>query len=359
MNKEITVINYLGEKMGSGGIESFVSNVSEGMKEDNILFIVVANVRGNSIYEETIKRNGGQAVYLFDRKVGYINKLCGFLRYIDNNPNCIVYFHASNPGLLFYSFLVKMIGNGKIVYHVHSTKNPLDSVTKVLRHEIIRLIFGGIPRINAACSEKAGKDIYRNRQYRIVHNGVNLERFRFNELYRNETRRYYGWENKFVVLQIGRLAAQKNQFYTLDIFKRFSKQHPDIVLAFIGDGEYRKGLEETAKREGIIHKVFFIPASQDVERFYFAADLFLFPSVWEGLGIVAIESQAAGLPTICSEAIVNEVKWLEKMEEVRTNKIDRTVLSEIGIKCCKEAGFSISNAHNELVSIYKNINELT
>lgn len=370
MDKGTTIINYLGEKIGSGGIESFVANLSTGMREEGINYLVVANVRGTSIYEKKIVNNGGRVIYLSEQRVDYLSKLNKLIKYIKNYPEAIVYFHASNPGLLFYCFLVKLSGNNRIVYHVHSTKSPYMSIAKRLKYELICFLFGRIPRINVACSDKAGHDLFNNRPYQIVHNGIDIDRFRFNAERRIKTRTQYGWETDFVIMQIGRLSPEKNHEFSLKVYTKFLKNHPNSIMVFVGDGGEKQKLEQTTKHNHLDGHVQFIQASTEIEWLYSAADLLLFPSIYEGLGIVAVEAQASGLPIICSQNIVDEVtissfiekiplndemRWIEKMNAVARSYIDRESQSEEGMAACKKAGFSINKAHDELVSIYNRL----
>lgn len=368
MNDEITVINYLGDRMGNGGIESFVANMSEGMKKCKINYIVVANYRGRSIYESRINNNKGKVIYLFNEKVNYIRKLIGFVRFIKEYKHAVIYFHASNPGLFFYCYLVKLNHNAKIIYHVHSTKNLMESGIKQIRRILIGYLFSNIPKINVACSKNAGIQLYGNKPFTIVHNGIDLERFRFDYKKRQNIRNRYGLDNKFVMLQVGRLSFEKNQKFSLQMLQLISKKRKNISLVLVGDGNDKKILEQYTVANKIEDSVDFILPKKNIEEFYSAADVLLFPSIFEGLGIVAIEAQAAGLPVICSENIVDEViitksivkvelsdkdKWIDEIDYIYNSDYNRTELSETGIKCCENAGFSINNSRNELIKLYK------
>lgn len=365
----IKVINYLGNRLGSGGIESFVTNMSYGMCEENVEYIVCINYKTENIYESKIIENGGKIVYLAEDDDTYLSKLFRFTRYIWKNKDAILYLHASTAGMYLQAFIAKTLGVKKIVYHVHSTKCPLYHGIKKYKDKILEILFKNTPDIRVACSDKAGKDLFKKMNFNVVHNGVDLQRFRFRLDYREDIRRKYDLGDKFVIGQIGRLSSTKNQLFTIKVFEQYhSKVNKDAILLMVGEGEDKDKLIETVKIKGIEESIRFISPIKEVEKIYSAIDVMMFPSIWEGLGIVAIEAQAAGLPVLCSENIVNEVyvtelmhkvplmeeeQWINKLKLVQNSKTNRSFMSQIGRDQCEKAGFSLAGTHKELIGIYK------
>ena len=118
--------------------------------------------------------------------------------------------------------------------------------------------------------------------------------------------RELGLTDQFVIGNIGRLCQQKNQSFLLDVLAQGAKLRPDLRLLLIGEGGDLAALKEKAERLGVADRVLFYGTTQHPERLLWAMDVFAFPSLFEGLGIVAIEAQAAGLPVVCSEHVPPE-----------------------------------------------------
>lgn len=364
------VINFLGNKIGSGGIESFVTNMSEGMKDDGIDYIVCANYRTTNIYEQRLQRNGAKIVYLREYSTNYILKLFDFISYMAKNKDAILYLHASTPGMYLHAFLAKCMGVNKIVYHVHSTPSNRIHILKKMKDSFLEFMFYNIPQINVACSISAGECFYRKKKYRVVHNGIDVERFKFSASLREKTRKELGVDSEFLIIQIGRLSPPKNQFFTLKLFNNCVIKRKNLKLIFIGEGQYESGMNKFIKENKLEEYVKIIPPDKNVERFYMAADLLMFPSEFEGLGIVALEAEVAGLPILASSCIVDEVcftdfieridlndfeRWENRINEYIQASLNRKRTSSIGYKECIANGFSVENGRKELVNIYNEL----
>lgn len=361
------VINFLGSRIGSGGIESFVANMSEHMRENGVDYIVCVNYRTSNIYEQRLRNNGAEVVYLRDMPANYFQQLLDYMKYISNNKGAVLYLHASTPGMYLHAFIARLFGIKRIVYHVHSTLSNRVNRLKKIKDKCLEFFFRDIPQVNVACSKEAGDSFYRNKNYTVVHNGINVERFKFSEEERKKTRDMLGVENEFLFIQIGRFSPQKNQFFTLDILKQCIEKGMPVKLLFIGEGQYEKGMRGYIKEKGLDNSVLILPPDKNIERYYMAADLLMFPSQYEGLGIVALEAQTAGLPVLASSCIVDEVcftefiervnlndkeKWIQKIQNYIDNMCDREKQSLIGYSGCVKNGFSIDNGRKELLEIY-------
>ncbi len=152
-----------------------------------------------------------------------------------------------------------------------------------------------------ACSDFAGKWFYSqklmdNNNYCFIPNAVNAEKFRFSDTVRQEYRISQNAENKFVIGHVGRFHLQKNHMFLLDIFFEILKKRPDSELWLIGQGELMTAVQQKVAQLGISEQVRFFGIRKDVPSLMQAMDCFLLPSLFEGLPVVAVEAQAAGLP---------------------------------------------------------------
>ena len=365
------VINFLGNKIGSGGIESFVASASEGMIERDIEFIILINYKTNNIYEHKIVDNGAKIVYLLNKKGSYIRKLIAFSRYIKKDRDAIIYLHASTQACYIHALIARAHGIKKIVYHIHSTPPPFFGGLKKIKNIILDIFLNRIPRIKVACSLEAGEYYYHGSPFKVILNGIDLERFKFSQKNRYEVRQELNCGDKLVIGQIGRLAYQKNQIHTLQVLKKYIHEvDQNVMVVLIGEGADEEMLKDFVSQHHLESYVVFIPPTECIEKYYHAMDLLMFPSIYEGLGIVAIEAQAAGLPILCSERIVDEVfitnlakrielndmdLWVDNWKSISQLVLDREESSNLGISKAMQAGFSLKYLRNSLIEIYRSV----
>ena len=150
----------------------------------------------------------------------------------------------------------------------------------------------------------------------MVKNGIDVEQYAYNKEARNRIREKLGIQDKIVVGHVGRFVYQKNHDFILEAFAEFHKRCMNSVLLLVGEGELLQSIQDKAKNMGIADSVIFYGVTYDIPGVLQAMDMFIFPSRFEGLGIVAIEAQAAGLPTICADTIVEEVDITPKFIRV-------------------------------------------
>ena len=365
------VINFLGNKIGSGGIESFVASASEGMIERDIEFIVLINYKTDNIYEKKMVNNGAKIVCLLDKRSSCIKKLIVFAKYIKRNSDAILYLHASSQACYIHAFIARLCGIKRIVYHIHSTHPPIFGGLKKIKDIILDILFNRIPRVKIACSSEAGAYYYHETSFKVILNGIDLERFRFSKKNRYEVRKELNCGDKLVIGQIGRLAYPKNQIHTLQVLKRYVHEvDENVMVVLIGEGTDEKKLKEFVSCHHLESYVIFIHPTEYIEKYYHAMDLLMFPSIYEGLGIVAIEAQAAGLPILCSERIVDEVfvsnlarrielnnmdLWVDNWKSISHIVSNREESSNLGIAKAMQAGFSLKCLRNSLIEIYRSV----
>ncbi len=207
--------------------------------------------------------------------------------------------------------LAKEFGIPVRIAHSHNPQNmdlSLKGRGQELLHRVQRLRLGRYANVLWACSEASAKwacpamDIPAT----IIANAIDAESFRFRPEVRREVRAHYGLENSLVVGHVGRLQYQKNQTFLLEAFARLHQREPRAKLMLAGDGPDLTDLEAKAVTLGVAADVLFLGVRDDVHRLMQAFDLFAMPSHFEGLGMAALEAQAAGLPCILSDAVPRE-----------------------------------------------------
>ena len=153
-------------------------------------------------------------------------------------------------------------------------------------------------------------------KFQIMNNAIDAKKFIYNEEVRKQKRAELGVEDKFVIGHVGRFNLQKNHEFLVKRFADFAKTNEDAVLVLIGNGELQEKIKEMAKEYGIETKVKFLGLREDIPQLLQAMDLFLFPSLFEGLPVTLVEAQAAGLPCVISDMITDEIMIIDQISKV-------------------------------------------
>ena len=151
-----------------------------------------------------------------------------------------------------------------------------------------------------------------------------MKKFDYNEAVRREIRKKLNLEGKYVVGHAGRFSDQKNHSFLLDIFQAVHRKNPNTVLLLFGVGELQEAMKNKARTLGIEDAVIFYGASNEMNKMWQAMDVFVMPSLYEGLPVTGVEAQASGLPCIFSDTITKEVGLTDKTEFLSLNESPKT-----------------------------------
>ena len=183
-----------------------------------------------------------------------------------------------------------------------------------------------------ACSEYAARWMYGDKavdsgKIKVFPNGVDTEKFSYDQGFRNEIRREFNIENNTVIGHIGRFNTQKNHKFLIDIFSEYHKIDKNAYLLCVGGGELMDEIKEYANKCGVADRVIFAGyRNADVQKFYSAFDIFVLPSLYEGLPVVAVEACAAGLPVLMSEHVTKEALITDRCEVLSVRTARMTLL---------------------------------
>ena len=275
--------------------------------------------------------------------------------------------HAHNEAMGYYALQsAKDAGIRVRIAHAHNTqiirdyKYPLKMVCKQL--------LPGAATDYWSCGRDAGIYYYGEKRWKesgfILHNAIDVPRFAFQEEKRDRLRLAHGLENCFVIGHVGRFNVQKNHARLLDIFAEAAKSEPSARLALIGVGELEQAVREKAQAMGLQDKILFLGQMAGVSGWYQAMDCFVMPSLFEGLPVVGIEAQAAGLPCVFSDRVTDEVllsaaahrvsleaddtEWAKEVLTARRPEAERTQGADI----VRQAGYDIHAEARKLQEIY-------
>jgi glycosyltransferase involved in cell wall biosynthesis len=174
-----------------------------------------------------------------------------------------------------------------------------------------RLSMKDNPNRYFACSKNAGqwlfgKEISASKALTVLNNAVNVDNFKYDNEIRNQIRDELKAGNKLVLGHVGRFNKQKNHAFLIDVFKAVHDQCPESMLVLVGEGYLQQAIEKKVANLGLSSHVRFLGVRGDISNLMQGMDLFLFPSLFEGLPVVLVEAQAAGLKCVVSDAITKE-----------------------------------------------------
>lgn len=302
----------------SNGVTSYVMNYYRKLHgRDNIQidFLVVNDV-GSPYYEEIEKEKS--KIFLMP---SYKTKFVKIVPYLNNifkkNKYDILHCNVVNSGSLILMLAKK--NDIKIrILHSHATQVG-DSVVKRIRNKFFTAISLYYATNYFACSDLAGKGLFGNKKYEIVHNAIDINKYRFNSTIRNKYRKENHCEDKLIIITVGRFTKQKNPYFIVKIIKELSKQEKNFELWWFGNGELEDEIKIYAQKNNLIPFIKFWGASDKVNEYYSAADIFILPSLFEGLPVVGIEAQVSGLPILFSDRITKEAKISKYVEFLDIN----------------------------------------
>lgn len=365
----IKVLHLVSSLSVGSGLMSVIMNYYRYIDRTQVQFgfVYFKDIKEKT-YESEIKELGGEC-FLIERPTiapWYVHYVNEFMK--NHRGYSILHLHELYLGFIF-ARSAKKYGKMKVVGHAHTTKYA-ETTISAARNKLLCFPNKWLLDSMLACSLDAGRVYFRkgveNGNFHVLKNAIELEKYEYNpavrDLYRNE---FHIEENEFVVGHIGRFSPQKNHIFISGIIKECSKEKRKYRFVLIGDGPLKGEIEELLRTNGIADQVLLLGNREDASKIYNMMDAFILPSIFEGLGIVAIEAQANGLPCYLSKEIPDEAVVLPttkkisihdgeenwKKELLMTDKI-RTkhpmeLLTKYGYSIPKEA----RNLHNIYVDL--------
>lgn len=303
-------------KAVSGGVPSFLNNYCQRVNSDRYLFDFMA-LRNQCFepYRKQFERNGWN-LYCLDLQSNGLKRafqLIGRLKkFLKENHYDVVHINMGSFFPVLCCAIAAKQANVKLVI-AHSHSSGIYSKRKRMIANMAAPFLTIFADKYCACSKLAAENLFSRRiiasnKYHIIRNAIDTDKFKFDEEARNIKRKELGLsEADFVIGHVGRFVEVKNHAFLIDTFAELHNMNPDARLLLVGDGELRAEIEERTGQLRIRDSVVFAGQRSDTWEYYQAMDVFVLPSTVEGLGIVAIEAQAAGLPCYVSEFIPEEV----------------------------------------------------
>lgn len=309
MDKPIRVLQIIGDVVG-GGVETVIMNYYRNIDKTKIQFDFVVHKGALPQYITQVKNYGGKVYEITSYKSNILKYTYEIYKIIKENNYEIV--HSNMNSLSGFSLFAAYLAGAKVrILHNHTTDNPAEGIRTIAKR-ILRPFARLFANQYWACSKLAAKWMYGknaviNGKVTIINNAIDLEKFKFNKEKRERLRKKLGLENCFAIGHVGRFVKTKNHEFLIDVFNEVLKQRNNAKLLLIGDGNLKSLIEAKVKNLGIEKAVIFLGVRNDVADLYNAMDVFVLPSLYEGLPVVGVEAQTNGLPFICSDRVTNEI----------------------------------------------------
>ena len=361
MSSKVKVLHIVG-KMNRGGLETFIMNNYRKIDRNKIQFDFVVTKAGIGHYDEEIISLGGNIYKLTPPSESLLKYISELKRLLKEKKYDVVHSHV-----LFSSGInlkiAKLCGVKKRIAHSHNTSDgKKNSIIRKIYRRYMRFLILRYSTNLLACGNEAGKFLYGDKKkFSIINNGIDFELFRENKYTKEQLREKFKLpRDKFIIGHIGRFNKQKNHMFLLEIFNYVLSKNDNAYLALIGDGDLKEKVIIRAKEMGIEEKVKFMGIQEEIPYLLKTFDVFLLPSLFEGLPVVLIEAQVSGVRCVVSDTVTkeanltNNIKFIALQEDLQTwyeNIVDTSNKNE------KNEGieeYNINNVVNKITEIYLN-----
>lgn len=287
------ILYYVPDLGVCNGVASYSMNYYEKLK-DKIKFDFLVTNDVDSPYYKKIKADGNNVYFM--PKTKNIFKINSFLNNLFSIEKYdILHCHVINRGAVVLKMAKKNGVNIRIL-HSHTTQNGDTFIKKVIRFPFKEAALK-YSNICFACSKMAGDYLFGKRDYIIINNAVSLKS---DSLLKEKNK-------SFTFGTVGRFTLQKNPFFILEILNKLKKTNFNFRFLWIGSGELLDVIKRKASKLGVYDNIVFVGNTTDVSSYYRKMDLFILPSLYEGLPVVGIEAQVIGIPCLFSNRITDEI----------------------------------------------------
>lgn len=345
----IRIAQIMGKMVG-GGVESVVMNYYHHMAKEKFRFDFLVDCDSTNIPYKEIESLGGRVILIppYQNLPKYLKEL---KKIFQENQYKIVHSHI-NTLSVFPLYVAKKCKIPVRIAHSHSTSNKKEYKKNLLKN-LLRPFSKRYATHYFCCSEYAGRYLFGNKAYdkqevTLMNNAIAIDKFLYNEEIRKNKRKELGITNELVIGHVGRFISQKNHIRLLEIFHTLTitNNNIDSILLLVGEGSLEPKVKEKVKELNLEKKVKFLGQRTDVNELMQAMDIFLLPSLYEGLPVVGVEAQTAGLLCILSSEMTKETKVLSTTKFISLKNSNEEWVREI-LTCYQN--FQRQNTKNEII----------
>ncbi len=361
MNNKVKVLVINTVEFKLNGITAVIMNYYKKFEKDNmnIDFVAISDIEYE--YNEELKKNNSN-VYILKRKKNPLNYFINLLNVIKKNKYDIVHIHG-NSATVAIETVAAYISNVPVrIVHSHNTTCTHKKIHNVLYPIMKKTYTHGI-----ACGVEAGKWLFREENFEVVNNGIDLEKFIYDEKVSREYKEKINYDGRKIIGHVGNFVYQKNHEFLINSFNELIKKDSQYLLLLIGEGILLEEMKKKVKKLGLDKNVLFLGKTSEVSKYLQAVDVFILPSHFEGLPVVLIEAQALGIPCYVSDKVSTEAKltelieflsiedtseWVNKI--INTKRYDRKKTCNKAHAIIDEVGYNISKNSYKMKKLYDN-----
>lgn len=352
--KQVLIVNTSG--LGVGGITSHMVNYISNINTE-YEFTVVATIFHEQQVIDSLKSLGCQIISMANRKKQLLKYYNELKQLMASKQFDIIHVHGNSATMVIELQLAKKFGIPSRIAHCH---NSLCS-HKFL-HMLLNPLFKQSYTLTIACSQQAGDWIFGPNNYTILKNGIQAANYQYNDSQRQHYRQLFNCSDETLLLgNVGNLVEQKNQEFLIPLIKELKSQRK-VKLMIVGQGDKEEHLKSLIKQNNLQNEVKIFPYRDDIPACLQAFDALVMPSKWEGLPLILIEAQTAGLPCLVSDKITSDAsisgdlctylplsteQWFKQLTNFKSNENRQLYASRT-----KKAGFDMEGCINQLRSIY-------
>ncbi len=351
--------------MNRGGAETFLMKLYRQLDRTQYQMDFCVASRTPGAYDEEIRQLGGRILYTTAKSRNPVSSFWNMYKIVKENKYHSI-LRISQHSLSSLELLAaRLAGADKVIFRSSNTQSCGSCLNRFLHRVFVPLAYL-IPSIRIAPSPEAAQFMFgTTKDVHILHNGLDTQSFQFSADTRQRVRLELNAQDKFVVGHIGRFNFQKNHTFLLQIFAEIKKQRANAELWLIGRGELEKQIKEQAERLDILDHVKFLGIRADIPALLSAMDVFVFPSLFEGMPNTVIEAQTNGLPCLIADTITPQARvtdlvrfmnlqntpahWAARVIEIATNQT--TENRPQAAQQMKAAGYDIATVTDQFVRL--------
>lgn len=305
--KKIKIL-YEGLSENLGGIETFIYNLYKNIDKEKFEISFLLDEKVKIPFQEEYENGGCKFYRIGNRKSNYFKYLKDLKAVYMNNKFDIIHINIMSYSVFERITYACKYSNASIIVHSHNGGFSRSCKYKktILLDKIGRIFVKKYEKkiIKVACGEKAGKFAFKDNKFTIFYNGIDIEKFKFSEENRFKIRNFMNIKDDTVVIGlVAMFSNPKNHTFLIDIFKEYFKLNNNSKLVLVGEGYLKKEIEEKVKSLNLIENVIFLGKRLDVNLLYSAMDIYVMPSLYEGLSISLCEAQINGLRCYTSDSV--------------------------------------------------------
>lgn len=357
--------------MNAGGAETFLMKIYRKLDRDKYQFDFAVAIKEKGFYDDEIISMGGKIFHITPKSEGLLANFFSIKELVHNERYRYV-LRTSQHSLSALELLASQFGGSKVrIFRSSNSNTTTGSKKQLLIHSLCKFMPLCFANVRIAPSTEAadfmfGKGSISKGKAVLIKNGIDFNYYKYNVKKRNEIRKELNIENKTVIGHVGRFNQQKNHDFLIHVFNEYLKINNNAILILVGIGETQDKIRKMTEELCIQNKVLFLGVRNDIPDLLSAMDIFIFPSLYEGMPNTVIEAQASGLPCLISDNITKEAKLTPNVEylslkcgaeewAIEASKISNTSRQNM-LPSEYDISFVVSTFVNTVFGIEDNIN---